>query len=103
MKCHFGPEIITENQDGTLGKMLLLIPSKVHKLLQKNQTYVWYQDDISLDKHNLVGPSKFETTGRKKLKHPNNINKKQWKKLEGEVWKKLINTSYTKDVVPLER
>ena len=27
MECHFGPEIIRKNQDGTLGKVLPVIPS----------------------------------------------------------------------------
>ena len=41
---------------------------KVNKLLQKNQTYVWYQDEIYLAEHNLVGPLQFGTTRRNKLK-----------------------------------
>ena len=53
-------------------------PSKVHNLLQKNQTQVWYQDDISLAEHRLVGPIQFGTTGRKKLKYPNMVDVKQW-------------------------
>ena len=63
-------------------KMLPLIPSKVKTLLQKNHTYVWYQNYISISEHRLVGPFQFGTTGRKILKHPNIINKKQWKELE---------------------
>ena len=79
MAVRFGPEIIMKNQDGALGKMLSVRPSKVHNLLQKNQTYVWYQDDIYLDEHRLVGTFQFGTTGRKKLKYPNIIDVKQWK------------------------
>ena len=79
--CLFWPEIRTNNQDGTLGKMLAVIPGKLHNLLQKNQTYMWYQDDISLDEHRLIGPLKFETTRRKTLKYPNMIDEK-WKELE---------------------
>ena len=79
MECHFWPVIRTKNQDGNLVKMFPVIPIKVHNLLQKNQTYVWYQYDISLAEHRLVGTFQFGTTGRKKLKYPNIIDVKQWK------------------------
>ena len=39
MECRFWPEIRTNNQDGTLVKMLPVIPGKVHNLLHINQTY----------------------------------------------------------------
>ena len=65
MACRFWPEIRAKNQGGTLGKMLLVRPSKAQDLLQKNQTYVWYQDDISLDEHRLVVTFQFGKTGRK--------------------------------------
>ena len=68
MKCRFWTEIRTKNQDGTLENMLPARPSKVHNILKNNQTYVWYQDDISLDDHIMVGTSQFGTSGRKKLK-----------------------------------
>ena len=103
MKCRFWPEIRMNNQDGTLGKMLSVRPSKLHNLLQKNQTCVWYQDDISLADHRLVGPFQFGTTGRNKLKYPNMIDKQQLKELEKEGRKKGIDTSDTKEVLPLER
>ena len=86
-----------------LGNMLLVRPSKVHNLLQNNQKYMWYQDEILLSKKRLVGPFQFGKTGRKKLKYPNIIDEKQWKELEKELCKKGINTSDTKEVVPLER
>ena len=79
MEWYFGREIRTKNQDCMLGKMFPVIPSKVHKLLQKNQKYVWYQDDISLDEYRLIGTFQLGTTVRKKLKYPNMINEKQWK------------------------
>ena len=77
MECRFGTEIRTKNQDGRLGNMLPVRPIKVHKLLQKNHTYMWYQHYISMADHRLVGPFQFETTGRKKLKYPNIIDNKQ--------------------------
>ena len=40
MECFFCPEIRMKNQDGTLGNMLPVRPSKVQNLLQNNQTYV---------------------------------------------------------------
>ena len=79
MECSFWPEIREMNQDVTLGKMLPVIPLKVNGFLQRYQTYVWYQYYISLGEHRLVGPIQFGTTGRNKLKHPNIIDKKQWK------------------------
>ena len=63
---------------------LPVIPSNVQNLIQKNHTYVWYQDDISLDEHRLVETIQFWTTGRKKLKYSNIINEKQWKELDKE-------------------
>ena len=68
MECHFWPEITTKNQDGTNGKMLQVRKIKVHNLLQNIQTYVSYQDDISLADHRLVGKLQFGTTGINKLK-----------------------------------
>ena len=82
MKCQFWPEIRTKDQGGTLGEMLSVRTSKVHKLLQNNQTYMWYQDDISLAEHRLVGPLQFGTTGRNKLKYTNMIDEKRGKELE---------------------
>ena len=66
-------------KDGTLGKMWPVIPIRANGFLNKRQGYVWYQDDISLAERRLVGPFQFETTGRKKLKYPNMIDKKQWR------------------------
>ena len=103
MECRFGPEIIKKNQNNMLGKMFQVRPIKVHNLLQKNQTYTWYQYDVSLAEHRLVGPLKFGTAGRKKLKYSNMINVKQWKELKKEGPKKRINTSETKYVMSLER
>ena len=37
--------------------MLPVRPIKVHNLLQKNYTYVWYQYDLSLADNRLVGDS----------------------------------------------
>ena len=54
--------------------MLPVISGKVHNLSQKNHKYMWYQDDIYLDYHRLVGPLQFGTTGRKKLSGRNCIN-----------------------------
>ena len=96
MECRSWPEIRIKNQDGTLGKILTVRPNKVQNLLKKNQTYVWYQDEIFFSENRLVGPLQFGTTGRNKLKHPNMIEDKQWKELEKEGLKEGINTSYTK-------
>ena len=79
MECCFWTEIITNNQDDTIGNMLLVIPSKVHNLLKNNLTYVWYQDEISMQEHRLSIPFQFVTTGRKKLKYPDIIEETQWK------------------------
>ena len=68
-------------QDGTLGKMLPVIPLRVNGFLQRYQTYVWYQDDISLVEHSLVCPFQFGTTGGNNFKYPNIIDKKQWTEL----------------------
>ena len=64
---------------------------------------MWYQDDISLANHRLVGPFQFGTTGIKDLKYPNMIEKKQRKELEKEGQTNGINTSDTKEVGPSER
>ena len=47
------------NQDGTLGKIFPVIPLKINNFLRKYKKYVWYQDDISLAEHRLVGPFQF--------------------------------------------
>ena len=52
-----------EDHDGPLGKMFSVIPSKVHNMLQENQTSVWYQDDISMSDNRLVGTFQFGTIG----------------------------------------
>ena len=102
LKFILWPDIREMKQDGTLGKMLPVRPLRVNGFLQRYQTYVWYQDDISLVEHSLVCPFQFGTTGRKKLKYPNIIDTKHWKELGKEGQKKVINTSNTKEVVPLE-
>ena len=79
VECQFWIEIRMNNQDSKLVDMFLVRPSKVHNLLQKNKTYLWYQDYISLYKHKVFGTIEFGTAGRKKLKYPNMINDKQWK------------------------
>ena len=76
MECRFWPEIITKNQDGTLGKMVPVITSKLHNLLQKNKACMWYQDEISLAEYRLVCPFQFGTIGRNILQYPNMINNK---------------------------
>ena len=64
MACRFWTEIRTKNQGGTLVNILLVRPSKAQNLLPKNQTYVCYQDDISLAEHRLVVTFQFGKTGR---------------------------------------
>ena len=78
-----------------------MIPNKVHNLLHNIYKYIWYQYEISLDKHRLVGPFQFGTTVRNKLKYRNIIGDKQWKELKKEVRKTIINTYDAKEVVPL--
>ena len=70
------------NQDGKLGKMSPVKPLRVNGSLLRYQTYVWYQDDISLAEHRLVVPFQFGTTGRNNLKYPNMIDDKKWKEFE---------------------
>ena len=83
--------------------MLPEIPSKVHKLLQKNQTNMWYQDEISLSEHRLVGTFQFVKIGKIIIKYTNIIEENQWKELENEVWNKVINASDSIEVVTLGR
>ena len=61
----------------TLGIMLPVIPLRVNYFLYKYQKYVWYQYEISLTEHMLVGTFQFGSTGRKELKCPNMIKEKQ--------------------------
>ena len=82
MKCRFWLDIREMKQDGTLGRKKTVRPLRVKGYLQRYQTYVWYQYDISLAGHILVVPLQYGTTGRNKLKYPNIINKKQWKDSE---------------------
>ena len=81
-ECQFWPDIEEMQQDGTLVKMWPVRPLLLNEFLKKRRGYVWYQDYVSLAEHSLVGTFQFGTTGRKKLKYPNMINKKQWKELE---------------------
>ena len=68
----------------------------MNEFLNKRWGYVWYQDEISLAEHRLVGPLKFVTTGRNKLKYHDIIDDKQWKELDKEGQNKVINTSDTR-------
>ena len=70
MECLFWSEIIEMQQDGTFRKMWTVIPLQVNDFLKKSQGCVWYQDDISLDEHRLVGTFQFGTIGSKKLNTP---------------------------------
>ena len=60
--------------------MFPVIPLRVNGFLQRYQTYLWYQDDTPLAKNRLVGTFQFGTSGKKKLKYPTMIDKKQWEK-----------------------
>ena len=82
MECRFYPEIIEMQQYGTLGNMCLVRPLQLDDFLKRLQGCVWFQNDISLTEHSLVGPLNVLTTGINKLKYPIMINKKQWKALE---------------------
>ena len=64
-------------QDGTLGKILPVIPLRVNGFLRRYQPYVWYHDAIYLDEHGMVGPFQFGTTVRNELKYPKIIKDKQ--------------------------
>ena len=76
MEGRFWPEIRMNNHDNMMGNMFPVITSKVHNFLQKNQTYVWNQDEIYLAEHMMVGLFQFGKTERKKLKYPNIIDEK---------------------------
>ena len=75
----------------------------MNDFLKKSQSYVWYQDEIFLSEHMLVGPFQFGSSGRKKLKYPNIINDKKCRELDKEGRQQGINISDTKEVVPLVR
>ena len=81
-ECIFLTDIKYIKQDGTLGNFLPERPFRVNGFLQRYQTYVWYQDDTSLEEHRLVGTLKFGTTEINKLKYPIMIDKKKWNELE---------------------
>ena len=82
MEYRFWPEIRPKNQDGTLGSMLPVRPSKVHNLLQNNHKYVRYQDDIFLPYNSLAGTIQVGTKGINILKYFYMIGKKHWKELK---------------------
>ena len=90
-------------QDGTLGNMWLVRSLQVNDFLKKIKGCVWYQYDIYLAENRIFGKFQFGTTGRNKIKYPDMIDDKQWKELDNEGRKKGINTSDTKEVVPLRR
>ena len=70
MEYYFWTEIRKIQQDGTLGKMWQVRLIQVNDFLKKFQGYVWFQYDISLADHRLVGTFQFGTTGRNKLNTP---------------------------------
>ena len=102
-ECRFWPEIRKMQQDGTLGNMWLVRSLQVNDFLKKIKGCVWYQYDIYLAENRIFGKFQFGTTGRNKIKYPDMIDDKQWKELDNEGRKKGINTSDTKEVVPLRR
>ena len=51
-----------------MGNIFPVRQSKVHKLLKCLQAYMWYDDDISLTEHRLVGSFQFGKTVRNNLK-----------------------------------
>ena len=61
--------------DGTLGKIIPVVPNMVDIFLQEYQEYVWYQDYVSLTYNMMVEPLQFESTGKKKLKYPTLSNR----------------------------
>ena len=79
MERQFWLEIREIHQDNTLGKVWTVIPLQLRNFLKKHQGRVWYQDEIYLVEHRMVGAFQFETTGINKLKYPNVIYEKHWK------------------------
>jgi hypothetical protein len=57
-RCRFWPEI-HEVQDGVLSTMLAVRPDKVLKFLKSRNDVAWYQLDVDLAEHKLVGPFNF--------------------------------------------
>ena len=51
-------------QDGTLIIFLPVRPLRINGCLKRYQTYVWYQNYISLAENRLVGKIQFGITGR---------------------------------------
>ena len=90
-------------QNGTLGKMWPVRTLRVNDLLKKQKGYVWFQEDISLADHMLVGRFQFGITGSMKQKHPNTIEDKQCRTWGKYGWNKVTNTYSAKEVVPLGR
>ena len=97
----FWTKIRTKNQDGTLGNILPVGPSKAHIFIKNNHKYVWYQDNIYLAIHRLVRPFQLGATGIKKLKYLNMIEEKRWKKLVKREIKRGHHSSNSKELVPL--
>ena len=99
----FYPEIREMSQYGTIGKMFPLNPLQVNDPQKKLQGYVWYQDDIFLAYHRLLGKLEFVTTRRNKIKYPNMIELNHWKEFKTEVSKKGIKNSDFREAVPLDQ
>ena len=62
---------------------------------------MWNQYGISLSENILVGPLKFRTTRRNKLKQPNIIEENQYNSLEKEWQKKVISKLNGREVLSL--
>ena len=54
-------------------KMFLVITIRLNGSLKKHHEYIWYQDDIYLEDHRLVGLLQSRISRGGKLKHPNSI------------------------------
>ena len=105
-ECRFWPEIREMKEDGTMGKIVVLRPTKVEAQLQW-QDRVWYQDDISLAEHRLVGPFNFASQRPRRngsempLLHT--VEETYWRELEREGKRKGVDVSDVRKVVPVER
>ena len=64
----FCTEIREIQKDNTIIKMFSVRTLQVNEILKKIWVCVWYQDDIYLAYHILVGTFQLGTTVRKKLK-----------------------------------
>ena len=83
--CRFWPDVRQFNEKGVLTQLLLISLDKCERFLERwNKKYGWFQDEVCLAEHLLVGP--FDLINKP---GPRSLRKMEKNRIDDEIWERL--------------